>query len=158
MSDISVCRWLDSNHRPLVSEATALPTEPQPLPKTFLLSTHDQAAYVDFKSTTALAANLCQTDWTNLRPVWPDWAIYWTLGNFLKPLATISLPKSPIFLGNFSKGLKIFHFSSESFLGKFYSHLAIFFWSHCFSPTICSMAQGSLQHLQVRGALQKKQS
>ena len=22
-------------------------------------------------------------------PVWPDWAIYWTLGNFLKPLATI---------------------------------------------------------------------
>ena len=29
-----------------------------------------------------------------LWPVWPDWAIYWTLGNFLKPLATIYLPKS----------------------------------------------------------------
>ena len=27
-----ICRWLDSNHGPLVSEATALPTEPQPLP------------------------------------------------------------------------------------------------------------------------------
>ena len=26
------CQWLDSNCRPLVSEATALPTEPQPLP------------------------------------------------------------------------------------------------------------------------------
>ena len=29
--------------------------------------------------------------------VWPDWAIYWTLGNFSKPLATINLPKSPTF-------------------------------------------------------------
>ena len=24
----------------------------------------------------------------------PDWAIYWTLGNFFKPLATINLPNS----------------------------------------------------------------
>ena len=29
-------------------------------------------------------------------------------GNFLKPLATIKLPKSPTFLGNFCKGVKIF--------------------------------------------------
>ena len=37
--------------------------------------------------------------------------IYWTLGKFLKPLATINLPKSPLFLlGNFCKGVKIFHF------------------------------------------------
>ena len=27
--------------------------------------------------------------------------IYWTLGNFSKPLAAINLPKSPTFLGNF---------------------------------------------------------
>ena len=33
--------------------------------------------------------------------VWPDWAIYWTLGNFSKSVATISLHKSPTFLGNF---------------------------------------------------------
>ena len=33
--------------------------------------------------------------------VWPDWVIYWTLGKFLKPLTTISLPESPTFLGNF---------------------------------------------------------
>ena len=32
-----------------------------------------------------------------LRPVWPDWAIYWTLGNFLKSLATINLSKSSTF-------------------------------------------------------------
>ena len=29
---INFCRWLDLNHRPLVSEATALPTQPQTLP------------------------------------------------------------------------------------------------------------------------------
>ena len=37
----------------------------------------------------------------HFRAVWPDWAIYWTLGKFLLPLATINLPKSPTFLGNF---------------------------------------------------------
>ena len=31
---------------------------------------------------------------------------------FSKPLATINLPKSPTFLGNFCKGVKIFNFSS----------------------------------------------
>ena len=67
--------------------------------------------------------------------VWPDWAIYWTLGNFLKPLATITWSKSPTFLGNFCKGVKIYHFSSELILGNFYRHLAIFFWSHWCSMT-----------------------
>ena len=33
--------------------------------------------------------------------VWPYWSIYWTLYNFLKPLATFNLPKSPTFVGNF---------------------------------------------------------
>ena len=45
--------------------------------------------------------------------VWPDWAIYWTMGKFLKPLAIINLSKSSPFLGNFCKGVKIYHFSSE---------------------------------------------
>jgi len=40
------------------------------------------------------------------------------LGNFLKPLATIILPKSPTFLGNFCKGVKIYHFSSEIIFGQ----------------------------------------
>ena len=35
--------------------------------------------------------------WQTCRPVWPDWVIYWTLDKFLKPLATINLPKSPKF-------------------------------------------------------------
>ena len=30
---IKICRRLDSNRGPMISEATALPTEPQPLPK-----------------------------------------------------------------------------------------------------------------------------
>ena len=50
--------------------------------------------------------------------VWTDFAIYWTLGNFLKPLATIKLPQSPPFLGNFCKGVKIIHFSSKIIFGQ----------------------------------------
>ena len=52
------------------------------------------------------------------RSVWPDLAIFRTLGNFLKPLATINLAKSPTFLGNFCKGFKIYPFSSEIILGQ----------------------------------------
>ena len=44
----------------------------------------------------------------------------------LKPLATINLSKSPTLLGNFCKGVKIYHFSCEIILGNFYRHLAIF--------------------------------
>ena len=44
--------------------------------------------------------------------------IYWTLGNFSKPLATINLPKFPTFLGNFCKGVKILNFSSEIIFGQ----------------------------------------
>ena len=62
--------------------------------------------------------------------MWPDWAIYWTLGNFFKPLATINLPQSPTFLGNFCKGVKSIIFLVKSFLGNFDRHLAIFVWSH----------------------------
>ena len=40
------------------------------------------------------------------------------LGNFLKPLATINLPKAPTFLRNFCKGVKIYHFSSEIIFGQ----------------------------------------
>ena len=40
-------------------------------------------------------------DCIRFQSVWPDWAIYWTLGNFLKPLAAINLPKSPTFLRKF---------------------------------------------------------
>ena len=54
----------------------------------------------------------------SLGTVWPDLAIYCTLGNFLKRLATINLPKSPTFLGNFWKGVKIYHFSTEIIFGQ----------------------------------------
>ena len=53
-----------------------------------------------------------------LSAVWPDWAIYWTLGKFLKALATINLPKSLTFLGNFYNGVKIYHFSREIIFGQ----------------------------------------
>ena len=60
-----------------------------------------------------------QSSWTLTQPtVWPDWVIYWTLGNFSKAVAIISLHKSLTFLGNFWKGVKIFNFSSEIIFGQ----------------------------------------
>ena len=59
--------------------------------------------------------------------VWPDWAIYWTLGNFSKPLSTINLPKSPTFKGNFSKWVKIFNFSNEIIFGQLLQTFGNFF-------------------------------
>ena len=52
------------------------------------------------------------------------------LGKFSKHLATINLPKSPTFLGNFVKVSKSLIFLVKSFLGNFYRHLAFFYWSH----------------------------
>ena len=53
-----------------------------------------------------------------MQSVWPDWAIYWTLGNFLKPLATINLPTSPTLSGNFCKVVKFFNSTSEIIFGR----------------------------------------
>ena len=53
-----------------------------------------------------------------LEAVWPDWTIFCTLGKFLKPLTTINLPESPTFLGNFCKGVKIYHLSREIIFGQ----------------------------------------
>ena len=82
--------------------------------------------------------------------MWPDWAIYFTLGNFLKPVAAIFSAKSPIFLGSFGKGVfNLSFFYWYHLLGNFYRHLATFYWSHWFwviqfvpfhSLTICEEA------------------
>ena len=71
---------------------------------------------------------MIRCDWGT---VWPDLAIYWTLGNFLKSLVTTNLSKSSTFLSNFCKGVKNHHFSSEIILGNFCRDLATFFCSHC---------------------------
>ena len=62
--------------------------------------------------------------------MWPDWVIYWTLGNFLKPLATINLSTSPTFLGNFCKGVKIFYFYSEIIFRQRLNDIWRFFTGH----------------------------
>ena len=64
-----------------------------------------------------------------VEPVWPDWGDLLDFGKFLKPLATLNLPKSPTFLGIFVKVSKSIIFLVKQFLGDFYRHLAIFFWS-----------------------------
>ena len=39
-------------------------------------------------------------------------------GQLLKPLAIINLSKTPTFLGNYCKGVKMYHFSSETIFGQ----------------------------------------
>ena len=53
-----------------------------------------------------------------LEAVWPDWAIFCTLVNHSKLVATIILPKLTTLLGNFYKGVKIIHFSIEIIYGQ----------------------------------------
>ena len=48
-------------------------------------------------------------------PVWPDWVICCTLGNFSKLVAIIILPA---FLGKFCKVVEIFHFAREIIFGQ----------------------------------------
>ena len=74
--------------------------------------------YVGNLNTDSWSPSFTSLDSTASVPVWPDLAIFWTLGNFLKPLATINLPKSPTFLGKFCKCVKIFHFSCEIIFGE----------------------------------------
>ena len=56
-------------------------------------------------------------------------------GQLLKHLATINLPKSLTFQGNFCKGVKSYHFSREIIFGHLLSIFGNFFWSHCSQPT-----------------------
>ena len=47
-----------------------------------------------------------------------DWAIYWTLGNFLKPLATLNFAQISHILRQYLKNVKINHFSCEIIFGQ----------------------------------------
>ena len=48
----------------------------------------------------------------------PDWAIYWTLGHFLKPLANNYFAQISHIRRQFFKGVKIYHFTGEIILGQ----------------------------------------
>ena len=74
----------------------------------------------------------------NCCPVWPDWAIFCTLANFLRPLATINLPKSPIFFGNFCKVVKIYHICSGIIFGQLLWIFGNFFLVTCCCHATCS--------------------
>ena len=68
----------------------------------------------------------CQKSRFHLLPVWPGWAIYWTLGNFSKPVATLTLLKCPLFFVNLCKGFKSFNFSSEIIFGQLLDTFGLF--------------------------------
>ena len=79
------------------------------------------------------------------RPVWPDWAIYWTLGNFLQRLATNNLPKSPTFLGIFVKLSKSIIFLVKYFWATFID-IWRFFSGHTAEDVYKSFTNGYLKH------------
>ena len=54
------CRWLESNHKPLELEATALPTEPQPLPLIFFLNGPNRPLFCLFSSFSQHNDNIVQ--------------------------------------------------------------------------------------------------
>ena len=60
-------------------------------------------------------------------PVWPDWTIYCTLGNFSKPVTTIILGKMKHFR-QFLKVSKSFIFLVKSFLALFIDIWWFFLW------------------------------
>ena len=72
-------------------------------------------------------ATLTYTYVSNRWTVWPDCVIFYSLGKFFKALATISLPKSLTFLGNFCKGVKILNFSSEIIFGQLLQTFGYFY-------------------------------
>ena len=114
----------DSNRVPLVLESTALPTEPRggapSFESLFEISFSDQSQRKFWKRQFRLLSKFLagkiemarreRDIWKDLCTVWPDWVIYWNLGNFSKLVATMILPKSPTLLGNFCRGVKISSF------------------------------------------------
>ena len=64
----------------------------------------------------ATSQNQCDQSWR-----------FFALRVTFKAFATMNLPKSPTFLGNFRKGVKIIDFSNEIIFGQLYRHLAIFY-------------------------------
>ena len=62
--------------------------------------------------------------------VWPDWAIFCTLGNFLSLWQQLIVPNCPCYLAICVKVSKSFIFLVKSFYDNFYRHLATFYWSH----------------------------
>ena len=52
-------------------------------------------------------------------------------GQLFKAFGNKNLLKSPTFLGNFCKGVKIYHFSSEIIFRELLLTFGNFFWSHC---------------------------
>ena len=71
-----------------------------------------------------------------LQAVWPDWAIYCTLGNFSKPVATAILPKLPTFFVKLSKS---YIFIVKSFWAAFIEFGRLFTGHAGLSPVIFDM-------------------
>ena len=74
--------------------------------------------------------------------------IYCTLGNFLKPLPTNNLPKSPLFLSNFCKGVKNFKF----FLWHHFWAIFTDIWQLFTGHTDCVLPKRDMEGIDFKAA------
>ena len=103
-----------------------------------------------------LSGSKCFKLWT-LGTVWPDWAIYWALGNHSKPVATITIyPNHPHCWAIFVKVSKSFIFLVKSFLGNFFRHLVIFICPHWLGKVHSSLSKQSSKLFQYLRWLEEK--
>ena len=56
-------------------------------------------------------------------------------GKLFKAFGSNLFTQISTFLGNFCKGVKIYHFSSKIIFGQLLQTFGDFFWSHCFGPS-----------------------
>ena len=65
-----------------------------------------------------------------LQTVWPDLAIYYTLGNFSKPGQQVFCQNGQHIFGNFCKGVKIIYFTREILFGQLLQTFGDFLIGH----------------------------
>ena len=103
---LAVSEWVSESERERERERGGVSWE---FPTPFLLSRWESSPRrrvdVSTTTTTTAAAVVCASSCTSLVkiysqlscwvPVWPDWAIYWTLGNFLSLWQQLVCPNLP---------------------------------------------------------------
>ena len=142
MSCPSSIRHWDSNPRPLERESPPITTRPGLPPNSEGYFTRPLVTLASSRTTDAgsplippVAAVLYTLNHVCTYQSDQIWRFIGLWGNFLKPLATINLPKSPTFLGNFYKGVKIYHFSSEIIFGTTFIDIWQFFSGYTVTDT-----------------------
>ena len=82
-------------------------------------------------------AKMLETEWQRQRTSVTRLGDLLHFGQLFKTCGNNYFAQIAYILGNFCKGVKIFHCSSEIILGNFNRHLASFYWSHWLGANSC---------------------